>query len=93
MASDRIIMSKIAGLLENIQKDYLKTLSLEKLTAQNTANQSSKLIFGLTFIFFILGIVLLLVIFNDINVNIRFKINYYLQNNKRNFLQKQRSNS
>lgn len=73
MASDRIIMSKIAGLLENIQKDYLKTLSLEKLTAQNTANQSSKLIFGLTFIFFILGIVLLLVIFNDINVNIRFK--------------------
>lgn len=73
MASDRVIMSKISGLLEKIQTNYQETQNLEKLTAQNTANQSSKLIFGLTFIFFIIGIVLLLVIFNDINVNIRFK--------------------
>ncbi|HET8963900.1 MAG TPA: ATP-binding protein, partial [Chitinophagales bacterium] len=73
MASDRVIMSKISGLLEKIQTNYQETLNVEKLTAQNTANQSSKLIFGLTFIFFIIGIVLLLVIFHDINVNIRFK--------------------
>ncbi len=73
MASDRLIMSKITGLLEHIQNDYLESLNIEKQAAQTTASRSSKQIFILNFIFFIIGIVLMLVIFKDINVNIRYK--------------------
>lgn len=73
MASDRVIMSKIKTLIDNLRYNYLQTLTLEKTKAQTTATQSSKIIFGLTIVFFMIGLILLAVIINDININVRYK--------------------
>lgn len=73
MASGRVIMNKIQELLTDMQTHYQLSLDLEKEKAKVAAEKSSRVIFGAAIIFFILGLALLTVIINDINVNIRYK--------------------